>query len=159
MYILEHKSHKRALEMRIVNEKGNIVYSIKDKYALFSKTSYVRDANGKELAEVQQVAGITPVSKVSFHNGKMFQVVQAFSMRPKFIVKGCDYTIEGRIFDTNYFIAKGREKILQCRKEMLQGKKVYVMEVLQKQYELEAIAIVVAIEAAKRNLFSSQISN
>ena len=159
MYILEHKSHKRALEMRIINEKGNLVYSIKDQYALFSKTAYVRDVNGKELAEVRQAAGITPVSKISCHNGKRFQVVQAFSMRPKFIVKGCDYTIEGRIFDTNYFIAKGGEKILQCRKEMFQGKNVCVIEILQKQYELEVIAIVVAIEAAKRNLFSSQISN
>lgn len=157
LYILEHVSHKRALHMQIKNEFDDMVYSIRDKYALFSKTAYVRNRKNEVLATIQQVAGITPISKVRCGNGATFRIVQAFSLRPKFVVKDSEYEIEGRIYDADYMITKCGLKVLRCRKENKQGKKVYCIEVLQKQYEIEAIAIVVAIEAAKRNLFSSNL--
>ena len=155
MYTLEHIVHKRTLHIKIKDEKGREIYDIKDNSGLFSKTAYIKNCGGQEVAKVCQIPGVTPTSRVSCKTGAEFKVVQAFSMKPVFRVQGSDYKITGHIYNTNYVITKQSKEILRCRKECENGKTVKRIEIYQKDYEIEGIAIVTAIEAAQRNLFIS----
>ena len=156
MYILEHMSHKRHLDMIIKDESGKVIYRIKDKTGLFSKTAYIRDTGGNVLAKVRQLPSVTPLSKVECSNGTSFKVSQLFSLRPRFAVRGSGYAITGHIYDTDYTITGNDKAVLRCQKRVYAGRTVFEMEVFNEYYAIEAIAIVVAIEAAKRNLFFSQ---
>ena len=155
MYKLEHVTHKKKLYIKIRNEVGKEVYVIKDSYHLFSKVAHIKNSQGQEVAEVHQLPGITPCSKVSCTTGAKFKVIQAFSMRPQFNIQNSDFKIEGRIYDTDYVITKQGKEILRCRSGDGREKKLKYIDVYWEKYEIEAISIVIAIEAAKRNLFVS----
>lgn len=123
MYRLEHMVYKRTLHIKIRSEDGKDVYDIKDKYGLFSKTAYIRNHQGQEMARICQMPGITPTSRISCHNGSEFKIVQVFSMKPKFRIPDSDFEITGHIYDTNYVITKQGKEILRCRKGAEEGKK------------------------------------
>lgn len=153
MYYIEHLTYKKWLNMLFRDETGKIVYRVKEKATLFSKTAPLEDASGKVTATVNQLPGITPRFKIVCAGGNSFYVTQKFSFRPTFTVTGIKATVTGHIYDTNYIITIDGSKVVHCWRELRNGDYIKIVEILAGQYAIQGFAIVTAIESAGRALF------
>lgn len=156
MYFLEHLTHKRLMNLKITDERGRLVYSVKENSGLFTKIASMKDQYRNEVAKIRQIPGITPAYIISSQKAE-FKVVQKSSLRPRFVIKNSAYEIKGLIYDTDYEVMWKQQAVLHCRREMYKGKYIQKIDILEQKYEIEALAIVIAVESSKRSLFMTSV--
>ncbi len=156
MYFLEHLTHKRLMNLKIIDEHGRPVYLIKESSALFTKIASMKDQYRNEVAKIRQIPGITPAYIISSQEAE-FKVVQKFSLKPRFVIKNSAYEIKGLIYDTDYEVMWRDHAVLHCWREMHKGKYIQKIDILEHKYEIEALAIVITVESSKRSLFMTRV--
>lgn len=156
MYFLEHLTHKRLMNLKITDERGRLVYSVKESSGLFTKIASMKDQYRNEVAKIRQIPGITPAYMISSQEAE-FKVVQKSSLKPQFVIKNSAYEIKGLIYDTDYEVMWKDHAVLHCWREMYKGKYIQKIDILEQKYEIEALTIVIAVESSKRSLFMTRV--
>lgn len=134
----------------VKDENGNDKYYVEGKLISFGKKLYVYDMNGNEVAFIrEQIWSILPTLRV-FCNGKQIaDIKRKFTLfTPKYVIKGLDWNVTGKITAHEYKITHGASTIVSINKKWMTWADTYELDITKEKDEIVALAAVLAIDCA-----------
>jgi|GEM_PF-1418510 len=131
----------------VTDEGGNIRYYVRGDFAI-AKKYCVEDTQGRELASVLQKKISSTGTCVINRNGKVVaEIVPKITLiKPKYAVKGFDWTIEGSFSQDKYAIKSNGETIVEVNVKLFTKGNAYEINISEGIDEVNAIASVLIIE-------------
>ena len=137
----------------IENEEGKKVYKVDGKVLSIRKTLVFEDAQGKRLAQIQErLLTIRDTMVIDDADGEEIAVIKKALISPlrdRWMVKvkdGEDLDVQGNIFDFEYSINQGRDKVAEISKKWFRLTDTYGVEIDPGQNDILILAIAVAID-------------
>ena len=137
----------------IENQEGRKVFKVDGKALRLRKTLVFEDMQGNKLCQIQERwLPIKETMAIDGPDGKQIAVVKkAFiaPLRDRWDVKvndGPDLDVQGNIFDHEYAIKQGWNKVAQVSKKWFRLTDTYGVEIDEGQNDILILAIVVAID-------------
>ncbi len=140
----------------IFNEDGEVIYRIEGRMS-FGRKLIIFDKDNREVAVIEK-ALLTWLPRYNlFMDGIEIGAIkkELSFFKPKFIVEYNGWEVNGDFWDWNYEISCEESTIAQISKEFLRMSDVYTIDVLDEQNCLEAVLVVLAIDAIKDDSTSS----
>ena len=133
----------------IKNEAGEDVYTVEGKFISLGKKLHILDLNGEEVAFVkQELLTFLPKFTVLQHDEPMAQIQKKMSfLKPKYVVTGLDWTIEGDVFAHDYTVFAGEQPIVTIHKKWMAWGDTYELDVAEGADVPLTVAVVLAIDA------------
>lgn len=135
----------------VYDEHDDIYFKVKGKVALTHKLA-IYDARGKEVGMVKEkIIDILPTFNLYKDGKKVGECKKKLTIiRPKFDIDFNDWEIKGNWLEWDYSICdkKGRE-VAVISKKILRLMDTYVIDVKDKEDALDALMVVLAIDAEK----------
>ena len=132
------------------DEAGNDRYYVEGELFSWGKKLHVCDLSGREVAYIeQQLFTFTPRYSV-YANGQLIgEVVREFSFfRPHYTVEGADWDVEGDFWAHDYTVSRRGQVVVDIQKEWFTWGDCYTLNILDPRDELQALALVLAIDCA-----------
>ncbi|MCI0614683.1 LURP-one-related family protein [bacterium] len=137
----------------IENEEGTKVYKVDGKVLRIRKTLVFEDMQGKKLAQIQErLLTIRDTMIIDDAEGKEIAVIKKALISPlrdRWMVKvkdGADLDVQGNIFDFEYSIKQGRDRVAEISKKWFRLTDTYGVEINPGQNDILILAIAVAID-------------
>ena len=132
------------------DEDGNDRYTVAGELFSWGKKLHVCNRSGQEVAYVeQQLFTFKPRYAVYTHGTLMGEVVKEFSFfRPRYTVEGTDWDVEGEFWAHDYTASRHGVPVVSIRKEWFSWGDCYVLDIRDPADELQALALVLAIDCA-----------
>jgi uncharacterized protein YxjI len=137
----------------IENEVGKKVFKVDGKILRIRKTLVFEDLNGKKLAQIQErLLTIKDTMVVEDADGKDIATIKKALITPfrdKWDVKvknGPDLDVQGNIFDFEYMIKQGRDKIAEISKKWFRLTDTYGVEIGPGQNDILILAVAIAVD-------------
>ncbi len=142
----------------IYNENQEVVYHIQGKMA-FGRKLEIYNNKGNLVAKIEQkVASLLPTYRIYLGGEEVGRIKKEFTFfKPKFIVDYRGWDVEGDFWDWTYQIRSGNNVVANIAKEFLAFTDAYTIDVLNEDDALEALLVVLTIDAIKDD--SSEHSN
>ena len=133
----------------IKNEAGEDVYTVEGKFISLGKKLHILDPNGEEVAFVkQELLTFLPKFTVLQHDEPVAQIQKKMSfLKPKYIVTGLDWTIEGDVFGHDYTVFAGEQAIVSIHKKWMSWGDTFELDVAEDADPTLTVAVVLAIDA------------
>jgi len=135
----------------IFDENGNTVYEVEGQLS-FGHSLRILDTSGREVGYVEErLFSFLPKFDIYFGSDYAGCIKKEFNLfSPHFSIDFNGWQVEGDLFEWDYSIldASGRE-IATVSKELFKWTDTYVIDVCDKKYALEALMLVLAIDAEK----------
>ena len=135
----------------IFDEDGNVVYEVKGQLS-FGHSLRILDARGNEVGYVEErIFSFLPKFDIYFGSTYIGCIKKEFSLfSPRFSIDFNGWQVEGDLFEWDYDIvdASGNH-IATVSKELFKWTDTYVIDVTEKRFALEALMLVLAIDAEK----------
>ena len=133
----------------IKNEAGEDVYTVEGKFISLGKKLHILDLNGEEVAFVkQELLTFLPKFTVLQHDEPVAQIQKKMSfLKPKYVVTGLDWTIEGDVFAHDYTVFAGEQPIVTIHKKWMAWGDTYELDVAEGADVPLTVAVVLAIDA------------
>ena len=137
----------------IENQDGEKVYKADGKILRIRKTLVFEDAQGKKLGQIQQrLLTIRDTMVVEGPDGKEIAVIKKALIAPfrdRWSVKvhgGENLDVQGNIFDHEYTIKQGRNKVAEISKKWFSFTDTYGVEIDPGQNHILVLAVAIAID-------------
>ena len=137
----------------IENAEGKRVFKIDGKVLRIRKTLLFEDLQGKKLCQIQErLLTIRDTMVIDGPDGKEMAVIKKALIAPlrdRWTVKvkdGADLDIQGNIFDHEYSIKQGRDKVAEISKKWFRLTDTYGVEIDPEQNDILILAVAVAID-------------
>ena len=137
----------------IENAEGKRVFKVDGKVLRIRKTLLFEDVNGKKLAQIQQrLLAIRDTMAVEDANGQQIAVIKKALIAPLRdrwsvnVKNGPDLDMQGNIFDHEYTIKQGRDKVAEVSKKWFAFTDTYGVEIASGQYDILILAVAIAID-------------
>ena len=142
----------------IENDHGQKVFKVSGKALRVRQTLKFEDANGREIYQIQErMMHIKDSMEVEDANGNRVAMVKKALISPirdRFTVslKGDpDLDVKGNIFDHEYTIGEGRDKVAEVSKKWFRIRDSYGVEIEPGQDDLLILAVAVCIDQMAHN--------
>lgn len=134
----------------IRDENGNDRYFVEGELFSWGKKLHVTTTTGREVAYIeQQHFTFRPRYAVYAHGELIGEVVREFSFfRPRYTVEGADWDVEGEFWSHDYTVYRSGEPIVSIQKEWFTWGDCYVLDIRDPADEIQALALVLAIDCA-----------
>ena len=134
----------------VEDEDGNDKYFVKGEFVSLRGNLHILDSEKQEIGEIySKLISLTPHYILELDGVKKAEIVKEITLfKPNFKIKGTDIRIKGNIFDHDYDLFDGKEKIMEIRKKWISLGDSYVLNILDEKYELLALGIALAIDMA-----------
>ena len=134
----------------VEDEDGNDKYFVKGEFISLRGKLHILDSEKQEIGEIySKLISLTPHYILELDGVKKAEIVKEITLfKPNFKIKGTDIRIKGNIFDHDYDLFDGKEKIMGIRKKWISVGDSYVLDILDDDYELLALGIALAIDMA-----------
>ena len=135
----------------IYDEEGNTVYEVKGQFS-FGHCLKIFDACGREVGTIEEhIFAFLPKFDMYFGDTYVGCIKKEFSFfKPRFTVDCNGWQVEGDFFEWDYSIVDAYgNNIATVSKELWQWTDTYVIDVGDPKHALEALMLVLAIDAEK----------
>ena len=134
----------------VEDEDGNDRYFVKGEFISLRGNLHIFNSVKEEIGEIySKLISLTPHYILELDGEKAAEIVKEITLfKPNFKIKGTDIRIKGNIFDHDYDLYDGKEKIMEIRKKWVSIGDSYVLNILDEKYELLALGIALAIDMA-----------
>lgn len=149
--ILKEKILSILDSFNVYDEKDDIYFKVKGKVALTHKTA-IYDAKGKEVGVVKEkIIDILPTFNLYKDGEKVGECKKKISViKPKFEVDFNGWDIKGDWLEWDYTIVdKNGKAVAVISKKLLRLTDTYVIDVKKEEDALDALMVVLAIDAEK----------
>lgn len=132
----------------IKDENANDKYYIEGEFFSIGKKLHIYDMNGNELAFVhQKVLSLLPRFFVSVNGTEVAEIVKKISFfRPKYIVEGLGWDINGDFFQHDYSISENGRDIVSIHKVWMSWGDSFELDIDNEADEVLTLAVVLAID-------------
>ena len=136
----------------VTDENGAVRYYVHGDFAI-AKKYYVDDVNGTQLASVvQKKISSTGTCVVSRNGNDIAEIVPKITLfKPKYEVKKLGWTIEGNFKQDKYSIQQNGKAIVNVNVRLLMKGNAYEIDITDGIDEVNALAVVLAIEGIFEN--------
>ncbi len=152
-----YKIHQKLISIGddfwIENEEGQKVFKVDGKVLRIRKTLVFEDTNGKKLCQIQErLLTIKDTMVVEDADGKDMAVIKKALIAPfrdKWDVKvknGSNLVVQGNIFDHEYTINEGRNKVAEISKKWFRLTDTYGVEIDPGQKDILILAVAIAVD-------------
>jgi uncharacterized protein YxjI len=133
----------------VKDETGSDRYFVEGEIFTLGKKLHVYDANQTERIFLQQkVWSFLPRFFVFVDGLQVAEIVREFTfLKPKYSILGLNWEVIGNFWAHDYEILNQGHVIVTIKKEWLTWGDTYVLDILDQRDELNALAIVLAIDA------------
>ncbi|MBR2844345.1 MAG: LURP-one-related family protein [Solobacterium sp.] len=132
----------------IVNDYGEVCYTAEGEFWTFLKRLHIYDHEGNEAACLQQVFSFMPKYEVIVNNHMIAVVKKKFSFpRSEYEIEGLDWHVDGGWHEHEYEITNDSRVIVSVHKEWMSWGDSYEIDVKDPLDEVNALAVVLAIDA------------
>ena len=152
-YKIRQKMFSIGDDFWIENQDGQRVYKVDGKVLRIRKTLVFEDAQGKKLGQIQQrLLAIRDTMVVDGPDGKEMAVIKKALIAPfrdRWSVKVKDGTkldVQGNIFDHEYSIKQGGNKVADISKKWFSFTDTYGVEIDPGQNHVLILAVAIAID-------------
>ena len=134
----------------VLDESGNERYYVKSALFSWGKKLYVTNAEGREVAYIeQQLFTFRPRYAVYADGHLIGEVVKEFSFfRPHYTVEGANWDVQGDFWAHDYTVFRGSTPVVSIQKEWFTWGDCYALEIRNPADEIQALALVLAIDCA-----------
>lgn len=134
----------------IYDENNNTVYTVKGELALGHQLR-IYDANGEEVGLVKErFFKLLPTFTIYKDNQEIGYIKKEFTLfSQKFDISFKDWQVDGDFLGWNYSVVSSKGKIMTTTKKIWNLTDVYEIDVVNSEDALDAVMIVLAIDAAK----------
>jgi len=134
----------------VKDEYGNDKYFVEGEVFTWGKKLHVYDVIGNEVAFIkQEVWSFLPRYYVFCNNQQIAEIKKEFTLFfPRYTVAGLGWEIEGRFMAHDYEISKHGRLIVSISKEWMTWGDSYVLNIMNPEDEIPALAVVLAIDCA-----------
>lgn len=145
---MKQKVFSWADRFTIKDEYGADKYYVEGQVFSFGKKLRVYDLVGNEVAYIeQQVFTFLPRFYVYVNGSKVAEIVKEFSFfTPRYSVEGLGWDVEGSFMAHDYWITKNGSEIIRISKEWMTWGDSYQIDIQEKENEIIALAVVLAID-------------
>ena len=137
----------------IEDNDGQKVFHVDGKALRVRDTLLFKDMQGNQLAKIQErKLRIKDTMEIEGPNGEQLAMVKKALISPirdRWIVKiadGPDLDVKGNIFDHEYTIGEGRQKVAEVSKKWFRVRDIYGVEIQPNQNDVVILAITVCID-------------
>lgn len=137
----------------IYDSQGQAVYRVASKWLTLGRKMKIMDGQtGEAVCQVnQQVIAFTPTMKV-YYQGQHFCTIRKkiTLFRPKYVVSGLNWRIEGNIFQHDYKIRDHRgHVIVEVRKKFFAWSDTFEFNIKDETIDpVQVVAVILAIDMA-----------
>ena len=134
----------------VFDETGADKYYVEGEFFSWGKKLHVTDLTGRETAFIQQkVFSMMPRFFVYIDGVERAEIVKRLTFFcEKYEIEGLDWTIEGDFWAHEYSLYDGDRNIMNIHKEWFTWGDSYELDILDPDYELISLGIVLAIDTA-----------
>lgn len=134
----------------VKDEYGNNKYFVEGEVFTWGKKLHVYDVIGNEVAFIkQEVWSFLPRYYVFCNNQQIAEIKKEFTFFfPRYTVAGLGWEIEGSFMAHDYEISKHGRLIVSISKEWMTWGDSYVLNIMNPEDEIPALAVVLAIDCA-----------
>ena len=145
---MKQKVFSWADRFTIKDEYGADKYYVEGQVFSFGKKLRVYDLVGNEVAYIeQQIFTFLPRFYVYVNGSKVAEIVKEFSFfTPRYSVEGLGWDVEGSFMAHDYWITKNGNEIIRISKEWMTWGDSYQIDIQEKEDEIIALAVVLAID-------------
>ena len=145
---MKQKVFSWADRFTIKDEYGADKYYVEGQVFSLGKKLRVYDLVGNEVAYIeQQVFTFLPRFYVYVNGSKVAEIVKEFSFfTPRYSVEGLGWDVEGSFMAHDYWINKNGHEIIRISKEWMTWGDSYQIDIQEKEDEIIALAVVLAID-------------
>ena len=140
----------RALpRFKVLDEQGNEKYDIGTQGMIqVGLKLHIHDMNGTELAVLKQkFFSLTPTFHIFKNDVQTASIVKKITlMKPKYVIEELGWTVEGDFLAHEYTISDSTGVIMTISKEWFSWGDSFVIDMNRSNNEIEAIAVVLAID-------------
>ena len=132
------------------DEAGNDRYYVEGELFSWGKKLHVCDMSGREVAYIeQQIFTFKPRYAVYAGGVLIGEVVREFTFfRPRYTVEGADWDVEGDFWAHDYTVSRHGRVVVDIQKEWFTWGDCYALNIRDPRDELQALALVLAIDCA-----------
>lgn len=132
----------------IADENEEVVYTVEGKVFSLGKKLKVFDANGEEVASIEEkVLSFRPRYYINIPDRDEITVHKKFSFKPKYVIEGSDWMLQGDFFEHNYGIVEGSEPVMNLTKKWFTWGDSYELDIEHKDDMLLSVCIVLVVDA------------
>ena len=145
---MKQKVFSWADRFTIKDEYGADKYYVEGQVFSFGKKLRVYDLVGNEVAYIeQQIFTFLPRFYVYVNGSKVAEIVKEFSFfTQRYSVEGLGWDVEGSFMAHDYWITKNGNEIIRISKEWMTWGDSYQIDIQEKEDEIIALAVVLAID-------------
>lgn len=134
----------------IYDEAGNVRYVVKAEVFAFGHQLHVTDIHGNEVGRIsQKILTLLPQFEIEIAGVSRGTIKKQFSLfMPKYDIDYNGWHAEGDFWGWNYEVTCDYRPIMHVTKQLLAWGDTYIIDIENPQHELEAMMLVIAIDAA-----------
>jgi len=134
----------------IYDENENQKYYVKAEFLSIGHRLHVYDAYGNEVGMIRQkIITMLPAFEIDINGRYRGRVQKQFTLfHPKYEIDYNGWRAEGDFMGWDYDVFSGCSKVVHISKELFHWGDTYVIDVADPKDELDALLLVIAIDAA-----------
>ena len=134
----------------VLDEYGNERYFVKSALFSWGKKLFVTTAEGREVAYIeQQLFTFRPRYAVYAGGHLIGEVVKEFSFfRPHYTVEGANWDVQGDFWAHDYTVSRDGRVVVSIQKEWFTWGDCYALNIHNPADEIQALALVLAMDCA-----------
>ena len=143
----------------IKDEMGNNRYYVEGEFLSLGKRLHLYDLSGHELVYIEQkIWNFLPTFEVYVHGGLKAKIIKEFNLFARtYRIEGLNWYVQGDFWAHEYAILDGISTVVEISKEWFTWGDSYMLSIENDAYELDALAVVLTIDACMAS--SSNSSN
>ena len=132
----------------VKDEYGEDKYYVEGELFSFGKKLHIYNLAGNELALVhQKVLSFMPKFTVEINNTTICEIVKKLTLfKPKYMVNGLGWDVEGDIFAHDYVITSCNRSIVSIHKQWMTWGDTFELDIDDNENEIVALGVVLAID-------------
>lgn len=134
----------------VYDENQNPVFNVRGKLDFGHKLE-IYDMSDNHLATLkQEVFTFLPKFEIYIAGNLVGEIIKEFTLfKPSFTIDMNGWNVEGDFWEWDYQILNGNELVATIQKQLLNWTDTYVIDVVNKEHNLLALMVVLAIDAVK----------
>lgn len=132
----------------ITDERGNDRYRVRGELLTLGKRLHVYDNNGREVAMIRQrLLNLLPTYDIYIGGRHAARIVKKITLlRPSYVIRGCNWKVQGNFLQHDYRIYRGMSAIAGIRKRWLSFGDCFELDVPERENELLSVCMMLVID-------------
>lgn len=132
----------------ITDERGREHYRVRGEVFTLGSRLHVYDSTGREAAVIRQrILNLLPTYDIYIGGRHAARIVKKITLlRPSYVIRGCNWKVQGNFLQHDYRIYRGVSAIAGIRKRWLSFGDCFELDVPDRNNELLAVCMMLVID-------------